>query len=60
MYLVSVTFFLFPNLPIYTFTYFSNLSTLLLELPFYLLICLLTQLPTYMPTYLPMHPPSYL
>jgi len=40
-------------------TYPHNLSTLLFELPFYLLTCLLTQLPTYLPTYastfLPIH-----
>jgi hypothetical protein len=41
-------------------TYPSNLSTLFLELPFYLLTYLLTQLPTYISTYLHMHPPSYL
>jgi hypothetical protein len=31
-------------------TYFSNLSTLFFELPFYLLTCLLTQPPIYKPT----------
>jgi len=40
-------------------TYPSNLFTLFLELPFYLLICLrtylYTYLPTYAPTFLPIH-----
>jgi hypothetical protein len=41
-------------------TYFNNLSTLLLELPFYLLTCLLTQLPTYIHVYfLCTHLPTY-
>ncbi len=59
-YFVNVIFFLSTNLPTCMPTYPNNLCTLLLEFPFYLLTCLLTQLPTYILTYLPMHPPSYL
>jgi len=59
-YLVSVTFFPPTNLSTYMSIYSSNLSSLLLDLPFYLQTFFLTQLPTYIPTYLPMHPPSYL
>jgi hypothetical protein len=43
-------------------TYFNYLFILLLELPFYLLICLLTQLLTYaphLPTYHYVHLPTY-